>query len=208
MWAKPPTIVDNYFTYSLSYNMRITLMVVANAQSPASLWEVRRRVWINSSATGNDVPYQLHRNNTFHQSSRLWRVWFLVLTLLIRKIHYFKARGTETPQGPRCHASRQPHRHHVRGQEQSWWSTSPESWPKAFCLLTSAVQQVACLLPARSPVISFALGNPFFGCYWGFAWLLTVVQPTIAALFSPCIRRRGCVQYLWPTRNSQPTWPR
>lgn len=34
----------------------------------------------------------------------------------------------------------------------------------------------------------FPLGNPFFGCYRGFAWPLTVAWPATTALSSPCIR--------------------
>lgn len=63
----------------------------------------------------------------------------------------------------------------------------------AFWLLTSSVQQVLCLLPGRSLVANFfPLGNPFFDAVEGLAWLLTVGQPTRAALFSPCIKRRAC----------------
>lgn len=178
-------------------------MVVANAHSPASWWEVRRRVWVNSSMTGNDVPYLLHRNNTFNQFSHERQVWLLVFTLLIRKIHYFKVRGTKRPQGPCCRASRQPHLHHVRRWEQSWWAPALNLGQRHFgCWLLAAC---FCQLGLQLPV--FPQETLFFGCYWGFAWPLTVVQPTNAALFPPCKRRRGCMQYFWPTRNSRSTRP-
>lgn len=70
--------------------------------------------------------------------------------------------------------------HHLSRQEQSWRSTSPESWPKAVCLQRCSKWHVFCQLTLK--LLIFPLKTLF--------WMLlrvcfTINCGTITALFSP-----------------------